>query len=79
MYQKLFLALALLPGAASAADPVAFRATAKVEIDAAGKSMKVEASKDVPNPLAVAQVSGSDEAKRTRRAPAVAGVPGRVL
>lgn len=51
MYQKLFLALALLPGATSAADPVAFRATARVEVDTAGKPVKVEASEDLPDPI----------------------------
>lgn len=41
--------LMLLMGTASAADPLAFRAEARVEVDAAGKPTKVEASPDLPD------------------------------
>lgn len=47
-----FAAAMLLAGSAAAADEVvAFRADARVELDANGKPMKVEASKDLPDAI----------------------------
>lgn len=41
----------LIAGTASAAEPVAFRAEARVELDAAGKPTKIEASADLPEAI----------------------------
>ncbi|MCY7354378.1 MAG: energy transducer TonB [Lysobacter sp.] len=41
--------VALLAGVAGAAEPVAFRAEARVEIDVTGKPTKIEASADLPD------------------------------
>lgn len=49
MRANLLVCLMSLVGTAFAAEPVAFRAEAKVEIDAAGKPTKIEASSDLPD------------------------------
>lgn len=41
----------LIAGAANAAEPVAFRAEARVELDASGKPTKIEASQDLPEAI----------------------------
>jgi len=48
MNRILLTSFALLTGVAGAAEPVAFRAEAKVEIDATGKPTKIEGSADLP-------------------------------
>lgn len=51
MYKRLFAALALLSGAASATEPVAFRASTKVEVGIDGKPIKIEAPRDLPDQI----------------------------
>jgi len=51
MRKKLFVCLVMAAGMAGATEPVAFRASARVEIDAAGKPMNIEASKDLPDSI----------------------------
>ena len=48
MRRVLLTSVALLAGVVGAAEPVAFRAEAKVEIDASGRPTKIEASADLP-------------------------------
>jgi len=48
MGRILLAGLALLAGFADAAEPIAFRAEARVEVDATGKPNRIEASADLP-------------------------------
>lgn len=51
MYWKIFAGFVLLSGAATAAEPIAFRASAKVEVDSTGKPVKIETAEDLPRPI----------------------------
>lgn len=51
MRKRLFVVLIMVANAVGATEPVAFRADARVEIDAAGKPTKIEASRELPESI----------------------------